>query len=189
MLSKKYCSEAAVAIFRAGYRALLLGSLLMSRSDLRAADNMHFHGALTAQPCSITPEEANVPLDFGDIIAKDLYKNQRTPGKTLELNLKECNIEVASQVTVTFRGAEDSQLPGLLALAPESQASGIAIGMEMPDGHAVALNKPTDNYALTNGDNIITLQVYVQGEPQAISQKAITPGVFNAIATFDLEYQ
>ncbi|MCT4715250.1 fimbrial protein [Enterobacteriaceae bacterium H18W14] len=150
---------------------------------------MHFHGALTAQPCSVPSEDTTIPLDFGEIVTNSLYNNQRTPGKTLELNLTECDTQVADHVTLTFRGPESQSLPGLLALAPGSQAAGVAIGMEMTNGQQLPLNKPTGNYLLTDGDNVITLQVYVQGEPQAIAQEAIVPGNFSAIATFDLQYQ
>ncbi|NNG61273.1 type 1 fimbrial protein, partial [Pseudomonas fragi] len=42
---------------------------------------------------------------------------------------------------------------------------------------------------LVNGNNTVTVQAYVQGEPDAIANKTIERGPFSAIATFNLEYE
>lgn len=68
------------------------------------------------------------------------------------------------------------------------QATGVAIGMEKPDGTPLPFNKATPGYTLVNGTNDITLQAYVIGEPNAITAQTIAAGDFTATATFELAY-
>ncbi len=65
---------------------------------------------------------------------------------------------------------------------------GIAIGLETLAGKPLYLNQSSGDIALDTGNNIITLKAYVRGEPEAISQRTIKRGEFNAVATFNLQY-
>ncbi|WP_249032697.1 fimbrial protein [Tenebrionicola larvae] len=177
------------ALRRAAATIVCMLLLLTRSASLQAKDNIHFHGALTAQPCSIPADGVNVTLVFSDVINRDLYKNLRTPGKALALHLQNCDSSVARQVSVTLSGNEDSQLPGLLALSASSQAHGIAIGLEKPDGQNIPFNQPGASRLLTDGDNTLTLQAYIQAEPLAVAQKNIIPGTFSAVATVNFSYQ
>lgn len=154
-----------------------------------ADENMRFRGALVAEPCVIPPGEEQIQLDFGTIVDKYLYLNTRTPSQLFTLHLAECDLSLGNTVSVTFSGSENANLPGLLALDSASSASGIAIGLENRDGQALPLNSASDKYRLTAGSNLIALQAYVQGEPQAIQSKTIGRGEFSATATFSLEYE
>ena len=155
----------------------------------RAADNMVFHGALVAEPCTLRPGDEDISLDFGPVIDKYLYSYGRTQTKRFELVLQECDISLGNTVKVTFSGTGSTALPGLLALNDVSQASGIALGIETGDGKPVPLNKAAPPYLLSRGGNVLQFQAYIQGEPQAIAQKKINPGAFSAVATFAIEYQ
>jgi type 1 fimbria pilin len=163
--------------------ALLLSSLAMGE------DNVRFHGALVAEPCVIPPGEENIQLDFGTVIDKYLYLNQRTHGQQFALHLVECDLSLGTTVRVRFSGNENPHLPGLLALAGGSQANGIAIGMETPEGKPLPLNQTGQKYPLGKGDNLLTFKAYVQGEPEAIAKETIERGPFSAVATFSLEYE
>src|SRR5690606_36165221 len=127
--------------------------------------------ALVAEPCTLAPGDARISLDFGAVVEKYLYLNGRTPGKTFQLHLTGCEVAAGSGVTVTFTGTENTALPGLLALERASEAGGIAIGMETPAGKPLPFNQRSALYPLTPGDNVLTLQAYVQGEPEAIRQQ------------------
>ncbi|HAT5000114.1 type 1 fimbrial protein [Serratia marcescens] len=168
--------------------ATLLLAQMAAAHSVQAANNVRLHGALVAEPCVIPPGEEEIELDFGTIIDKYLYLNTRTLGQTFEIHLAECDISLGKTVAVTLLGTESLALPGLLALNAGSQAKGIAIGLETPEGKAVPINKPGDKYSLQSGGNIIALRAYVRGEPQAIERKTIGYGVFGAVATFSLEY-
>ncbi|MHA6679810.1 fimbrial protein [Enterobacter cloacae] len=151
--------------------------------------NIQYSGTLVDDPCVIPPGEEEISLDFGGVVDKYLYANQRTHGKQIEIHLTECDLSLGESVTVTFEGVENTQLPGLLAVDGTSQANGIAIGMETVDGEPLPLNKNTGRRLLTPGSNTLPFLVYIQGEPEAIKNKTITQGIFSATATFNLEYE
>nr|WP_258090249.1 fimbrial protein [Serratia liquefaciens] len=153
------------------------------------ADNVRLHGALVAEPCVIAPGDESVRLDFGTVIDKYLYANQRTHGQAFDIHLMECDLSLGKTVKVTFNGAENPSLKGLLAIDGGSQASGIAIGMETQAGQPFPLNKTGGGYRLVSGSNTLTVLAYVQGEPEAIAGRTIERGPFSAIATFSLEYE
>ncbi|HGM5966640.1 MULTISPECIES: fimbrial protein [Serratia] len=152
-----------------------------------AADNLRFSGALVAEPCVIPPGQETIALDFGSVVDKYLYTHQRTPGMPFEINLAECDLSLGKTVTLTLRGQESLALPGLLA--PENRNRGIAIGLETPAGDALAINHPSGQFRLSAGRTAIELRAYVQAEPAMIADKKLERGAFNAIATFNLEYQ
>ncbi|HEJ7990413.1 TPA: fimbrial protein [Serratia liquefaciens] len=162
--------------------------LLCNQSSL-AVENMSLHGALVAEPCVIPPGDETVVLDFDTVIDKYLYMNTRTPGQPFELHLAQCDLSLGKTVRVTFSGTESPALPGLLALNGASQASGIAIGMETPQGEPLPVNQQGKAQALVSGVNVLTARAFVQGEPDALKHKTIERGPFSAVATFSLEYE
>lgn len=161
----------------------------MAAGSVMAADNMLFHGALVAEPCTLKPGDEDIRLDFGTVIDKYLYANGRTPTKPFTLTLQDCDLSLGQTVKITFSGNKSLELPDLLALDGGSQASGIALGLETAEGKLVALNKPSQEMTLASGSTSLALQVYVQGEPTALAQKSIGLGAFSAVATFGLEYE
>ena len=165
-----------------GLLTVLCLTLLLASGASRA-ETMRLYGALVAEPCTLAPGDENIVLDFGTVIEKYLYLNQRTHGKAFALHLTGCDVQPGSGVTLTFSGPPNAALPGLLALE-----GGIAIGMETPEGKPLPFNKASELYPLVPGDNVLTLQAYVQGEPEAIRQQTIGRGAFSAVATFNLAY-
>ncbi|HBE9078277.1 MULTISPECIES: fimbrial protein [Serratia] len=155
----------------------------------QAVDNVRFRGALVADPCTLRVTDENINIDFGSIVEKYLYINTRTLGVPLVLHLDDCDLSLGNMVKLTFSGTENSRLNGLLAISGASQTSGIGIGIETQQGNKVAINTGSYNQGLISGNNTISLRTYVQGEPDAISQKTINPGDFTASATFLLEYE
>ncbi|HAT4913349.1 TPA: fimbrial protein [Serratia marcescens] len=170
----------------------LLLALVVASPTAIAADeenNVHFHGALVAEPCVVSPGDEDIRLDFGTVIDKYLYLNTRTLGQAFEIHLEECDLSLVNTVTVTFRGTESLALPGLLAIDGSSEATGIAVGLETQEARPLAINTESDKFLLREGGNVIVLKAYVQGEPKAITGKAIGHGPFSAVATFSLEYE
>ncbi|AXK22118.1 Fimbria A protein precursor [Serratia marcescens] len=148
---------------------------------------VNYSGVLVAEPCVIPPGEENIELDFGSVIDKYLYLNQRTPGKTFYLQLAECDLALGETVRITFNGTESVALPGLLSI-DSGGATGIAIGLENAAGDLLPLNQPTEKYRLQAGNNRLALKAYIRGEPLAIKNKTIGRGQFSASATFLLNY-
>lgn len=157
-------------------------------SPVKAVDNnLHFSGTLVSDPCDLDPETTDLVVEFGSVIEKYLYQNTRTHSVPFTINFINCDTSLGDSVTLTFKGTENDALPGMLAVT--GTATGIAVALESQDGTPLPFNRATPWYALTPGDNSIVLRAYVTGEPDAIKNKAITPGEFTAIATFEMAYE
>ena len=169
-----------------GIAALLVASGLTITPALAIEDNLHFSGTLTSAPCGLDPLTPDLSVDFDMIMEPDLYAYARTKGVPFTITLTDCDLSIASKASITFKGTESTELPGLLAVTGE--AAGIAIGVETEDGIAVPFNKPTPEHVLNSGDNTFTLMAYIQGEPTHLRQETITPGNFTAVSTFMLAY-
>ena len=170
-------------------RSLCATVALLALSQGVQAAKMRLHGTLVAEPCIIPPGEETIQLDFGTVIDKHLYHNQRTSSREFKLHLSNCDQTLGKSVQVTFTGVENPALPGLLALDASSQASGIGIGVETENGNSVPLNQlGTHRDPLATGDNYLRMMAYVQGEPDAITNRTINRGPFSASMTFALTY-
>lgn len=169
-----------------GAVALILLAGLPARPVLALEDNLHFSGTLTSAPCGLDPLTTDLSVDFDMIMEPDIYAYARSRGVPFTITLTDCDLSIASKVTITFKGTESSELPGYLAVTGEG--AGIAIGMETQTGIAVPFNTQTSEHVLTSGDNSVTLMAYVRGEPTALRQEKITPGNFSAVTTFVLAY-
>lgn len=164
-------------------------ALMLLSFTTQGTENVRLHGALVSEPCSIVAGEENMKLDFGTVIDKYLYLNQRTHGQRLELHLENCDLSLGNTVRMRFSGTENTHLPGFLAVDASSQASGIAIGLENLEGKALPVNLIGQKYPLVAGSSVIAVKAYIQGEPEALNNSALKLGTFNATAIFNLEYE
>lgn len=154
-----------------------------------AADNMRFHGALVFEACDIQTGDEAQDISLGMTPDRDLYSNQRTQGKSVQIRLVNCDTTVGSNVTATFIGTENAALPGLLAFDAGSTAAGVAVGLETSGGRLLPLNMAGDRLPLNTGANVITFKAFLQGEPAALANRNITQGSFAATTTFMLDYE
>ncbi|AGE94451.1 fimbrial protein [Citrobacter farmeri] len=168
---------------------LLLTGAVLSNGVQAVDNNVHFSGALVAEPCRIPDGDSNIKLSFGSVIVKGLYQYQRTKSQPFIIYLENCDPALMKTVSVTFEGTPDDELTTMLALEPSSVAKGVAVGLELVDGTPLAINKASPYQPLSQGNNALTFNAYVQGKPSAITNEQIIPGDFNAIATFVLVYQ
>nr|WP_314264030.1 fimbrial protein [uncultured Moellerella sp.] len=145
-------------------------------------------GFLVAEACTVRPGDENIVVDFGTIVNKYLYINQKTPLENFNIHLDDCDNSIFKTVTVEFTGKENTNLPGLLALDTGSIASGIGIEILEHSGKKIPINSSTSAYNLENGTNILSFNANVQGEPDAIRNKSIEFGHFTATAIFSLIY-
>lgn len=167
---------------------MLVGVLYLQPGNGLAADNLSFRGVLLQEACTLRAGDEAIALDLRDVSTKYLYVNTRTLGKSFEIHLEGCDTSIGSAATITFSGAASVALPGLLAVSSESTARGVAIGIETSAGKALPLNVVSDQHLLSSGNNTIALQAFIKGEPQAITNRSIAAGTFNAISTFILDY-
>ena len=172
-----------------GLILMMAGGINLVQAAVPPSVSISYRGNLVAEPCTLLPEDESIAVEFGTMIDKNLYLNTRTHSKPFQLRLMDCDTSLSKMVKITFSGTESVALPGLLALDGGSEASGVAIGMETQDGQALALNQQSRGWEISDGNNTITLQAYVKGEPDAIINKSIERGMFTAVATFTLEYE
>ena len=168
--------------------AWVWGLSMMMADKTPAADNLNFVGNLVAQACSIRPGDEAIELLFDDQSSHYLYINTRTQSVPFYIHLVGCGTSIANTVTALFSGVENTELPGLLALATGSRARGIAIGLESAAGQLLPLNVTSDPFVLADGDNVMSFQAYVRGEPKAIANHTIRAGRYSAVSTFTLVY-
>ena len=173
-------------IVHKGGLALLLASGLIPVGH--AADNLSFKGNLVEEACTIRPGDEAITLELWDVTSKHLYINTRTVGKRFQLHLEECDTTIGNTVTITFGGAENGELPGLFALDGGSGASGIGVGIETLSDKPLPVNAVSDEQVLSDGNNVIELKAYVQGEPAAIRDQTIGHGAYTVTSTFTLDY-
>lgn len=169
----------------AGLACLLIFGLIPAG---QAADNLSFKGNLVEEACTIRPGDEAITLELWDVTSKHLYINTRSQGKGFKLHLEDCDTTIGNTVTITFGGRENMALPGLFALDGGSGASGIGVGLETPSNKPLPLNTVSDEQVLSNGNNVIELKAYVQGEPDAIRDQTIGHGLFTVTSTFTLAY-
>ncbi len=170
-------------------KSLTLCVALCGSVPIQALEKVQFTGNLVTEPCIIPAGEDTITLDFGTVIAKSLYANQRSLSQPFTIHLAQCDPSIASTVSVTFHGAESASLPGLLALDVGSSAGGISIGIERENGELQPLDRASPAITLQSNENFLQWQAFVEGNPEAIAKENITPGEFNATATFELSYQ
>lgn len=91
--------------------AVLLG--YMSIMPVHSVENnIQITGNLVTEPCTLAPESADIPLDFGTIVGKYFQTAKRTPGIRFSIKLTDCDTSMGNSATVTFLGAESGSLPG-----------------------------------------------------------------------------
>lgn len=168
------------------FSALLAGMLTMTSA--LAADNVHFSGALVAEPCTLPDADTNIQVDFGTVIVKYLYQYQRTKSEPFTIHLEDCDPSVMKTVSVTFEGTADDELTSMLALDPVSTAKGIAIGLAKADGTSLKLNEAGSYEALSVGNNSLKFNAYVMAKPTAIATNNVVAGSFQALSLFVLNY-
>lgn len=166
----------------------MLAAILLVNS-VQAADNVHFSGALVAEPCTLPDSDTDIHVDFGSVIIKYLYQYQRTKSQLFTIHLENCDPTIMKTVSVTFEGTADDELTDMLALEPSASAKGIAIGLELNEGTSLAINKASPFSLLNNGNNSLTFGAYIQAKPTMIAGNRLTPGDFSTISTFMLNYQ
>ncbi|MBH1929651.1 fimbrial protein [Serratia rubidaea] len=171
--------------YRQGFALLLC--LLMPCAALQAKENLYFHGSLVAEPCLLEPKDAEIELDFGNVVDKYLYLNQRTVGEPFAIRLTQCDTKLGNLADITLKGSESGELPGLLQLAGGSLAKGVAIGLESTEGKPLPINK-VYRHQLHDGSNTFNLMGYVQAEPTALKGHTITLGSFSAALTLMIDY-
>ncbi|MEQ4626727.1 fimbrial protein [Providencia manganoxydans] len=171
--------------------ALCVCSALPSVSLAATSNEIQYSGRLIALPCTVDPSYENLEFNFGNNInAQDLINGQRhyTQGD-IEFKLVDCNTSLGNTISAKFSGVSTTA-DGLLNVDESSEASGIAIGLEKPNGELLPINTAqlAPVLPIKDGDMTIRLRSYVQAVEGA-TVDTIVPGFFTATLTYSLVYQ
>ncbi|HFF1867775.1 TPA: fimbrial protein [Escherichia coli] len=175
--------------------ALWLGILLalMSPVTVNAAGGLDFKGNLLDRPCQIDPSSASQNVTFMDT-ATHLY--HVWPGKSYEekfqIKLVNCHATTMGKVVVlTFKGAEESKLPGYLQVSGVNSGR-LGIGIIDTDGRSLLQLNQVQNGERGNKvekDSVtLNFKAFVQATSEAIANKAVQPGDYSSVVTFELLY-
>ncbi|SFB39395.1 Pilin (type 1 fimbria component protein) [Pseudomonas simiae] len=154
-----------------------------------AENNLYFSGTLVNEPCILAEEDRMIEIDFKSVINKDLYINGRTKGQPIDLHLQNCDLDVGKRtVHISFSGNESSELPGFLELR-STTVQGLLVGLETLAGEPLPLNKSHLMGELTRGENLLSFNTFLQGEPKVLANRTLGQGDFEASLTFALSYE
>lgn len=154
-----------------------------------AEDNLYFSGTLVNEPCALAERDKLIEMNFESVIDKDLYLNGRTKGRPIELHLQNCDLDVGKRmVNITFSGNESSEPPGFLVLR-STTVKGLLVGLETTQGVTLPLNKTHRIGMLSSGDNLLSFNAYLQGDPKVLANRTLGQGDFEASLTFALSYE
>ena len=173
----------------------LAGSLFIATSASAITEliggEINFKGTVVARGCSIVPSSKNIQVDFKHIETSALYEDHKSAPQHFVIELQDCNPAVLNAVTVTFNGTANPNMTDRLAITSVSpnSASGIGIGFEEDDGTAISLNTPTSAVAISDAKMQLSFYAFVEGEPDALSNKTLKTGAFQATANYTLNYQ
>lgn len=169
--------------------AALVAASLWLPAIQAAEDNLYFSGTLVNEPCVLAEGDKLIEMDFKSVIDKDLYLNGRTKGHPIELHLQNCDLDIGKRmVSITFSGNESSEPPGLLMLR-STTVQGLLVGLETLNGVPLPLNKTLRMGELTRGENLLSFNAYLQGEPKVLANRTLGQGDFEASLTFALSYE
>ncbi|WP_230354403.1 fimbrial protein [Lelliottia sp. WAP21] len=171
---------------------LLLFFFLIFSNNVFA--NIDFSGNLSDRPCIIDPAHQDQNVVF-ERIADLTFNNW--PGKSyterFSIKLKHCDVTTFRKVLrLTFLGSEETALPGHLKVAGNN-AGKLGIGIVDTDGSSLLELGNSHNSGM--GSKVVGLGLtlnfgaFIQSTPEAIANKSVQPGDYNAIATFELDYQ
>lgn len=173
-------------------RAINLGISIViawSSATQAAEDNLYFSGTLVNEPCMLAESDKLIEIDFKSVVDKDLYLNGRTKGHPIELHLQNCDSDLGKRmVSITFSGNESREPPGFLVMR-STTVQGLLVGLETMNGVPLPLNKTHPMGELTRGENLISFNTYLQGEPKALANRTLGQGDFGASLTFALSYE
>ena len=162
--------------------------LAVSASGVQAAagggGQITFEGEILEAACSIKPESLDQTVSLGQVAKSQLTSGGITASKFFQIELTGCTTTTTATNTVsaTFTGGASTDVTGALGLT--GTAAGAGIKLVDGSGSTVTLGTKTKVQTLMVGDNTLLFGAYVQGKATG----DITPGTFQSVTNFSLDY-
>lgn len=180
-------------------KALSALTFLSIASAVCAADpitvdggTINFIGQVVNAPCVVSTRTSHQLVDLGQVKASELSTKGAVSGpKNVNIELQDCDPEVATTATFIFTGQEDTDAGDINTLANTFGSSGAAtgIGIQMKDttGTVVPIDGSEATGSLLNliqGENNANFSAYM-----IATKDAATAGGVAGVVDFRIKYQ
>lgn len=145
--------------------------------------NITIHHSIVEVPCFVVPADENLNVDFGSIERGTLMNDGQTNPVGFKFRV-DCSGSAANNVSVKLTGIADNNDPELLALSAGSDAKGIAIALEGPDGKAMPLNK----FLAPKKIDDVVMEFSFSAYVKRVNNNDVDAGPFTAIASLVMEF-
>lgn len=180
-------AESQYAVYR--HRALLTASVLGGVLSLggvtpsQAWTEVEFSGTLVADPCQVDLVSANQTVEMWPVATSTFINHETSGPKDFAIHLKDCDLSLGTQVSVTFLGEKDSVNPDLFAV--NGTAQGIALTIFDSSGKRIVPDEQQRAEALSGTEMTLKWQARVQ----STVGRDVTEGEYQSTITFRLEYE
>lgn len=155
---------------------------------------MVFTGNLQDRPCQQAPSSVEQDVVFPQMtLTQFLDAPRMSPSKNFAVKLLNCRADALGKVVkLVFSGQSEQSVPGSV------KVSGINSGklaIQLVDTDGITPLALGEAHRTGNGDQItadmITLNfsAYVRPTPDALADRSIKEGNYNAVVTFEISYQ
>ncbi len=173
---------------------VVLSALSLSSTAALAAattvngGTVHFKGEVVNAACAVDAGSVDQTVQLGQVRTASLAQEGATSSAVgFNIQLNDCDTNVASKAAVAFLGTAIDAGHTNLALQSSAAGSATNVGVQILDrtGAALTLDGATfsSETTLNNGTNTIPFQA------RYFATGAATPGAANADATFKVQYQ
>lgn len=172
--------------------AIACSSILAAHAADTHNGSVTFNGKIIDTPCSVSQEDLQQTVEFGEISKMTLDTVGTSDIRTFDITLKNCSLDTATAAKIVFNGGTASGTNNEL-LALNGSASGAGIAVEY-SGDKIKFDGATaavDAAQLSTGDNRFAFTSYVAKLPTPESGTAaeIVTGSFTSTANFVVSYQ
>lgn len=181
-----------------GYIAVWLSAFLTLGVPLTTeAVQVNFDGELINLPCRLAPESTSLNISFPDRPVQVFQTSPaRTPMQNINIRLMECDVNsVIKTVKLKFNGEKETAMKGqsdyFIRVSGINRGK-LAVGLLDTTGRPLKLGVAhNDNRGTAITSTILTLnfKAFIQATPDAIAQRAVAAGAYQAVASFELSYE
>lgn len=177
-------------ILRLGCFCTLGISFLLPAKELASTlGQVNMSGEIIEAACYVDPKDSDKYVEFGDISARDITTaGDDAHERAFSIQLKGCSLNSTlhpednyHNVEITFSGDPVDNNPELIKAS--GSAKHIGIQLYDRDGNKLIPGKPSQQFPLVNGRNILTIKAEV-----VRSGNGMINGEFNAVAHFTVGY-
>ncbi|EFO1477138.1 long polar fimbrial protein LpfA [Escherichia coli] len=167
-----------------------LSALALTSGSVFAADSgdgtVKFTGEIVDAACVLSVDSQNQEVVLGQV-QKSVFKaiGDKSPSKSFEIKLEDCDITTLKKVKVGFSGVGDADKPELISVSTESGAAkGVGIGIYDNSNTLVPMNTGNTTANLKKGQTVLYFTAnYVS------TLATVSTGYGNAQVDFDLSYE